>query len=62
MNGYLPPGATQNEIDRLIQDEEPYMQWDSATRRWIPSYPDLADGEDDPRERETTESRLTTTA
>ena len=31
MSGYLPAGVTQNALDRLIDDEEQDMKWDSIT-------------------------------
>ena len=37
MSGYLPAGASQDAMDRLLDDEDPDMEWDSATSRWVPA-------------------------
>lgn len=37
MSGYLPAGVTQDALDRLIDDEEPDMEWDSIARQWVPA-------------------------
>ena len=46
MSGYLPAGASQDAMDRLLDDEDPDMEWDSEARRWVPA------GTDDAREEE----------
>jgi hypothetical protein len=46
MTGYLPAGVTQDVLDRLIEDEAPEMEWDSANRCWVPVYPDYRSDED----------------
>jgi hypothetical protein len=35
MSGYLPAGASQDAMDRLLDDEDPDMEWDSVARRWV---------------------------
>jgi hypothetical protein len=37
MSGYLPVGASQDAMDRLLDDEDPDMEWDSVARRWVPA-------------------------
>ena len=37
MSGYLPAGASQYAMDRLLDDEGPDMEWDSVARRWVPA-------------------------
>jgi hypothetical protein len=37
MSGYLPAGANQVAMDRLLDDEDPDMEWDSVARRWVPT-------------------------
>ena len=37
MSGYLPAGASQYMMDRLLDDEDPDMEWDSVARRWVPA-------------------------
>ena len=46
MSGYLPAGANQYAMDRLLDDEDPDMEWDSVARRWVPA------GTDDGNEQE----------
>ena len=46
MSGYLPAGASQDAIDRLLDDEDPDMEWEGAARRWVPA------GTDDGNEEE----------
>ena len=50
MTGYLPAGANQYAMDRLIDDEAPDMEWNSASRRWVPVYPEDDREEDTGRE------------
>jgi hypothetical protein len=37
MSGYLPAGGSQYAMDRLLDDEDPDMEWDSVARRWVPA-------------------------
>jgi len=37
MSGYLPAGAGQDAMDRLLDDEDPDMEWDRVARRWVPA-------------------------
>jgi hypothetical protein len=46
MSGYLPAGVSQDAMDRLMDDEDPDMEWDSVARRWV------ASGTDDRGEEE----------
>jgi hypothetical protein len=48
MSGYLPAGASQDALDRLLDDEDPDMEWDSVGRRWIPAQPE--DGSEEEQE------------
>ena len=49
MSGYLPAGTSQEAMDRLLDDEDPDMEWDSVVRRWVPA------GTDDGNEEEESE-------
>jgi len=52
MSGYLPAGASQDAMDRLLDDEDPDMEWDSLARRWVPA------GTDDASEEQESELEL----
>jgi hypothetical protein len=55
MNGYLPAGANQYAMDRLLDDEDPDMEWDSVSRRWVPASTD--DGNEEVQEPESESPR-----
>jgi hypothetical protein len=52
MSGYLPAGASQEAMDRLLDDEDPNMEWDSTARRWIQAGTDDASEEEQESELE----------
>jgi len=55
MSGYLPAGASQDAMDRLLDDEDPDMEWDSVARRWVPASTD--DGNEEEQEPESESQR-----
>jgi hypothetical protein len=50
------PEVNQYALDRLIEDEALDMEWDSASRRWVPVYP--GDDSEEDTGSETDEERL----
>jgi hypothetical protein len=52
MSGYLPDGTNQYAMDRLLDDEDPDMEWDSVAGRWVPAGTDDANEEEQEPESE----------